>query len=116
MKGPLAKLRGCAARAVVPANAGTHSAGSIRFRDVADALKTSEADGYGPLLSQGRQRVSTRPCQRAIDHRDRIGKPIDRDKGAETRALLLPEQHLIKHVEPVERHARTAVLALLDRV
>ena len=38
---------------------------------------------------------------------------IDRDEGAEARALLLAEQHLVEHVEPVERDARLAVLGLL---
>ena len=38
---------------------------------------------------------------------------VDRDERAEARAFLLPEQHLIEHVEPVERHAGLAVLGLL---
>jgi len=37
---------------------------------------------------------------------------VGRDEGAETRAALLAEQHLIKHVEPVERNAGLAVLGL----
>src|ERR1700739_2964769 len=57
-----------------------------------------------------------RPRQCAVDHGDGIGNAIDRDKGAETRTLLLAEQHLIEHVEPVERDAGAAILALLDGV
>src|SRR5437868_165126 len=57
-----------------------------------------------------------RPCQRAVDHCDRIGHAIDRDERAETRALLLAEQHLVEHVEPVERDAGPTVLALLHGV
>ena len=36
---------------------------------------------------------------------------VDRDERAEARAFLLPEQHLVEHVEPVERDAGAAVLA-----
>src|SRR5258708_12045569 len=54
--------------------------------------------------------------QRAIDHGDRVRQAIDRDKRAEARAFLLSEQHLIKHVEPVQRNALPAILAFLDRV
>ena len=38
---------------------------------------------------------------------------IDGDERAEARAFLLAEQHLVEHVEPVERDARLAVLGLL---
>src|ERR1700727_3093285 len=75
-----------------------------------------DAGGYGSLLSQGRRRDLSAPRQRAVDHRDRIGQTIHRHERAETRAFFLTEQHLIKHVEPVERHARPAILALLYRV
>src|ERR1700739_4434656 len=67
---------------------------------------------YGPRPSPGRQR-SARPRQRAVDHVHGIADAIDRDKGAEARPLLLAEQHLVEHVEPVERHAGPAVLAFL---
>ena len=40
---------------------------------------------------------------------------VDRDERAEARALLLAEQHLVEHVEPVERDARAAVLRRLLR-
>src|SRR6185312_16502331 len=40
----------------------------------------------------------------------------DRDEGAEARALLLAEQDLVENVEPVERDAGTAVLALLHGI
>src|SRR6266567_4827443 len=55
---------------------------------------------------------SRRPRQRAVDHRDRVVEPVDRDERAEARALLLAEQHLIEHVEPVEGDAGLAVLGL----
>ena len=41
---------------------------------------------------------------------------IHRDERAEARALLLAEQHLVEHVEPVERDAGPAVLALLHLI
>src|SRR3954471_8219398 len=40
--------------------------------------------------------------QRAVDHVDGVLHAIDRDEGAEARAFLLAEQHLVEHVEPVE--------------
>src|SRR5262249_1764352 len=58
--------------------------------------------------------TSRTPRQRAVDHVDRVLHAVHRDEGAEARALLLAEQHLVQHVEPVERDAGTAVLALLD--
>ena len=51
--------------------------------------------------------------QRAVDHVDGVLHAIDRDERAEARAFLLAEQHLVEHVEPVERHAGLAVLGLL---
>src|ERR1700749_4188257 len=62
------------------------------------------------------RRRSGRPRQRAVDHGDGVGNAIDRDKGTEARALLLAEQHLVEHVEPVERDARPAILALLHMI
>src|SRR5262245_58076264 len=50
--------------------------------------------------------------QRAVDHVDRVLDAVDRDEGTEARSLLLAEQHLVEHVEPVERDARPAVLGL----
>src|ERR1043166_5557930 len=55
---------------------------------------------------------SSRSRQRAVDHGDGVVEPVDRRERAEARAFLLPEQHLIEHVEPFERHARLAILAL----
>jgi hypothetical protein len=55
----------------------------------------------------------SRPRECAVDHRDRILNTIDRGERAETRPFLLAEQHLIEHVEPVERNARLAVLGRL---
>src|SRR5947208_9452528 len=70
-----------------------------------------------PSAAQSGLRAPLRaPCQRAVDHRDRIRHAIHRDERAEARALLLAEQHLIEHVEPVERDTGTAVLALLDGI
>src|SRR5262245_12179764 len=51
--------------------------------------------------------------QRAVDHVDGVLQAVDRDERAEARAFLLAEQHLVQHVEPVERDARLAVLGLL---
>src|SRR3954452_20167706 len=53
------------------------------------------------------------PCQRAVDHVHGVLHAVDRDERAEARALLLAEQHLVEHVEPVERHAGAAVLCEL---
>ena len=64
-------------------------------------------------LRPGHERCSRTPRQRAVDHADRVLHAIDRDERAEARAFLLAEQHLVEHVEPVERDAGTAVLALL---
>src|SRR6478609_5346546 len=65
----------------------------------------------GPGVRRGDN--SGRPRQRAVDHGDRIRHAIHRNEGAEARAFLLAEQHLVEHVEPVERHAGLAVLGLL---
>src|SRR4051812_5659152 len=58
--------------------------------------------------------------QRAINHVDGVLHAIDRDERPEARAFLLAEQHLVEHVEPVERHARPAVfrglLAIEERL
>ncbi len=40
-------------------------------------------------------------------------RAIHRDERSEAWAFLLTEQHRVQHVEPVERHARLAVLGLL---
>src|SRR5262249_24132370 len=57
-----------------------------------------------------REPASGRSRQRAVDHRNRVSDAIGSDEGTEARTFLLAEQHLIEHVEPVERHARFAVL------
>jgi hypothetical protein len=51
--------------------------------------------------------------QRAVDHADGVVEAIDRGERAKARTFLLPEQHLVEHVEPVERDARLAILGLL---
>ena len=56
---------------------------------------------------------SRRSCERAVDHVDGVLNAVGGDERAEARAFLLAEQHLIEHVEPVERHAGLAVLGLL---
>src|SRR5258707_15627111 len=56
---------------------------------------------------------SRRARERAVDHVDGVVDAIDRHERAEARALLLAEQHLVEHVEPVERDAGLAVLGLL---
>src|SRR5665213_1787646 len=53
-----------------------------------------------------------RARERAVDHGNRIRGAVSRDEGTEARAFLLAEQHLIEHVEPVERDAGLAVLGL----
>src|SRR5262249_21302429 len=52
---------------------------------------------------------SRRTRERTVDHGDRVLEAIHRRERAEARALLLTEQYLIKHVEPLERYARLAV-------
>src|SRR5215813_2019716 len=59
-----------------------------------------------------RRRRLCRSCQRTVDHLDRVPKPVHRYERAEARTLLLAEQHLIEHVEPIERDTRLAVFAL----
>src|ERR1700726_2512248 len=60
--------------------------------------------------------IATRPLctarQRPVDHAHRIRQPVDRNERAEARALLLAEQHLVEHVEPVRQNAGLAVLGL----
>ena len=51
-----------------------------------------------------------RACQRAVDHADRVADAVSGDEGAEARPAFLAEQHLIEHVEPVERDAGLAIL------
>src|SRR5262249_7491127 len=58
----------------------------------------------------GRRRLC-RSCQRTVDHLDRVPKPVHRYERAEARTLLLAEQHLIEHIEPIERDTRLAVFA-----
>src|SRR5215468_885588 len=65
-------------------------------------------------LSPGRQ--LSRPRQRAVNHGDRVRHAVDGDEGAEARAFLLAEQDLVEHVEPVQRDAGTAVLALFHGI
>src|SRR5690349_14540974 len=101
---------------VVPAKAGTHTAESECFAKWPTPFAAIGTFGYGSRRSPGRQRGLRRPGERPVDHVDRIRDAVDGDEGAEARALLLPEQHLVEHVEPVERHAGAAVLALLHGV
>ena len=68
---------------------------------------------YWVLAFAGRAGSLGAPRQRAVDHVDGVLQAIDRDEGAEARAFLLAEQHLVEHVEPVERDAGLAVLGLL---
>src|SRR6202034_2392038 len=66
---------------------------------------------YPPPFRESDQ--SRRARQRAVDHVDGVLDAVGGDERAEARTLLLAEQHLIEHVEPVERNAGLAVLALL---
>ena len=61
-------------------------------------------------------RTLSRARQGAIDHVDGVLQAVERDERAEARAFLLAEQHLVQEIEPVERHARAAVLALFLRI
>src|SRR5580693_6173643 len=63
--------------------------------------------------SGGGKEKSRRAGQRAVDHVDGVLDAVGGGEGAEARAPLLAEQHLIEHVEPVERDAGLAVLAFL---
>src|SRR3954454_14235322 len=78
---------------------------------------TTRASTTPPLLAAlpaiGCSLALRRARERAVDHFDRVIQAIDRDEGAETRALLLSQQHLIEHVEPVEGDAGPAVLGEL---
>src|SRR5215208_6597526 len=49
------------------------------------------------------------PRQRTVDHVDGVLHAVHRDERTEARALLLTEQHLVEHVEPVERDTGPAV-------
>src|SRR5262249_58626253 len=53
-----------------------------------------------------------RSRKQPADHPDRVLKPVHRHERAEAGTLLLTKQHLIEHVEPIERNAGLAVLAL----
>ena len=55
---------------------------------------------------------AARACQRAINQSGRVVNSIDRHEGARTRSFLLAEEHLVEHVEPLERDPRLAVLGL----
>src|SRR5829696_746916 len=71
----------------------------------------------GTFSHKGRREQKLRaPRQRAVDHVDGVLHAIHRDERTEARALLLAEQHLIEHVEPVERNAGPAILALLHLI
>src|SRR5687768_10210289 len=61
-------------------------------------------------------RALRRARQCAVDHVDRVLDAVYRRKRTEAGALLLAEQHLVEHVEPVERHPRSAVLGFLRLV
>src|SRR5712664_1198929 len=69
-----------------------------------------------PSPTRGEGRELRAPCQRAVDHRDRIRHAVDRDERAKARAFFLAEQDLVEHVEPVERNARPTILALLHLI
>src|SRR5215813_1550280 len=60
------------------------------------------------MLSEGLRR----PREGSVDHFHRILQSVNRRKRAEARAFLLPQQNLIEHIEPFQRHAGLAVLGL----
>src|SRR5262249_61255250 len=81
--------------------------------------KTPERNDVNTMVAPTRATtegvIAERLCrsrQRPVDHLDRIVEAIQRHEGAKSRALLLAEQHLIKHVEPMERNAWLSIFAL----
>ena len=64
--------------------------------------------GYTAALPKG----SGRSSERAVDHLYRVLQSVNCRERAKARAFLLPEQHLVEHVEPFQGHARLAVLGL----
>src|SRR5580692_6760910 len=68
-----------------------------------------------PASGGGKEKLR-RSRQRAVDHIHRVLDAVGGGEGAEARATLLAKQHLIEHVEPVERDAGLAVLAFFLRV
>src|SRR5258706_10472870 len=92
---------------------------AVHNRSGDGAVATTKFGDYGSLLWHCFRRDDEelpRPRQRAVDHRHRIRQTVDRDERTEARAFFLTQQHLIEHVEPVERDPRPAVLALLHWV
>src|SRR5450756_2629003 len=60
-----------------------------------------------PQAGRGEPAQTSRAAgQRAVDHGNRVRQAIHRDERPEAWAFFLAEQHLIEHVEPVERNAR----------
>src|SRR5258708_7330902 len=57
-------------------------------------------------------RLLRRPRKRTVDHVDRVLEPVHRRERTEARALLLAQEHLVKHVEPLKRDARLAIPCL----
>src|SRR5258708_1314528 len=43
------------------------------------------------------------PRQRPVDHANRVREPVHRNERTKAWAFLLAEQHLVEHVEPIER-------------
>src|SRR4029079_16909280 len=81
-------------------------------RTMVEPITASEA---AVMVAHAPDRASrlSRPRQRTVDHIDGVLKPVDRDEGAEARSLLLAEQHLVEHVEPIQRDAGLAILGRL---
>src|SRR5262245_59514437 len=68
-----------------------------------------------PMRAKTEGAIAGRLCrsrERAVDHVDRVLEPVERHKRAEARAFFLAEQHLVEHIEPIERDARFAILGL----
>src|SRR5665213_2981536 len=90
-----------------------------RFASAVIAEPLHESIALLPLYPRGRREVRAvlrAPGQGAVDHGDGVGDPVHRDERAEARAFFLAEQDLVEHVEPVERDAGAAVLALLHGI
>src|SRR5262245_30199814 len=63
--------------------------------------------------ARGLLALANRPTRKhSVDHADGVLNAVDRHERAEARALLLAQQHLVAHVDPVDLAAGLAVLGL----
>src|SRR5262249_62397162 len=95
----------------VTPGAGSLPAGRGEGPPPGSALRASPPSPAGREKNRvrGTQFRLRRAGERAVDQRDRVVEAVDRHERAETRPLLLAEQHLIEQIEPFERNARLTV-------